>query len=147
MTQKVQPAPSGYAPIGAPLRRNVGRKKRMTNRSEKAYCVHPSVIAPIILAIAFTVLGITKDHWLLLAVPFAILGTFCSAPNMNLADGFLVLISTIVGFALAAWVMKPLGTAIVTGSVSGWILGAMEKRIRMTPIDESEEKENAQPGP
>lgn len=101
--------------------------------SEIAYLVPPSVGAPLILAVVFASLGIFQDPWFFLAIPFAILGTICSAPNMNLADGFLAVLSALIGFVLAKLGMESVGHAITAGSLAGWFLGGLEKRIRMKP--------------
>lgn len=100
----------------------------------KAYRVFPSVVAPILLCGVAVYLGFTRDYWFLCSVPFVVLGTFCAAPNLNLADGCLEMISMVVGFAIALLWSRPLGRAIFIGSAVGWIGGAVEKRNRMRPL-------------
>jgi len=105
----------------------------MTATEPKAYRVFPSVVAPIALSGLAAYLGFTRDYWLLSSIPFIVLGSICAAPNLNLADGCLVVIATLIGVAIAALWFRPLGQAIIAGSFAGWIAGAVEKRIRMRP--------------
>jgi hypothetical protein len=74
--------------------------------------------------------------WALLAIPFVVLGSFHAAPNLNLADGFLVVIATIAGCVVAHF-HREAGDAIVLGSLPAWVLSAAEKRLRAVPIYES----------
>jgi len=104
----------------------------MNNSMPIAYRVYPAIISPIILTIGFAYLGVTNNSWFFASIPFSIMGTVCAAPNLNLANGCLVIISSLVGFILSIW-FNMLGIAILIGSVAGWIIGAIEKRIRMKP--------------
>ena len=104
----------------------------MDNNKPIAYRVYPAIVSPIILTIGFAYLGVSNDSWFFASIPFSILGTVCAAPNLNLANGCLVVVSCLVGFILSIW-FNMLGMAILIGSVAGWIIGAIEKRIRMKP--------------
>jgi hypothetical protein len=105
----------------------------MSVTEQKAYRVFPSVVAPIVLICIAVYFGFTRDYWLLCSIPFIVLGSICAAPNLNLADGCLVMIAIVIGVAVAALLFRRLGEAIVAGSFAGWIGGAIEKRIRMRP--------------
>lgn len=106
----------------------------MSATEPKPYRVFPSVVAPIVLSGFAAYFGFTRDYWILCSIPFIVLGSICAAPNLNLADGCLVLVASLVGVAVAALWFRPLGQAIVAGSFAGWIGGAVEKRIRMRPL-------------
>lgn len=99
----------------------------------KLYRVFPSFVAPIVLS-GFAVLGVRQSWWLLCSIPFIVLGSICAAPNLNLADGCLVMLAVIVGVFVAALLFQPLGLAIIMGSIAGWIGGAIEKNLRMRPL-------------
>jgi len=73
--------------------------------------------------------GFTWDYWLLCSIPFIVLGRICAAPNLNLADGCLVMIAVAFGVALGAPLFRRLGEAFVAGSFAGWIGGAIENRM------------------
>lgn len=103
---------------------------------QKVYRVYPSVVAPILLGVAAVWFAATRDLWMLAALPFIGLGSVCSAPNGNLADGLLAVLSAIIGLAVAKLLFEPLGDAIFVGTAAGWIGGMIEKRIRMKPDDE-----------
>jgi hypothetical protein len=105
----------------------------MSTTEPRAYRVFPSVVAPIVLSGLAAYFGFTQDYWMLGSIPFIVLGSICAAPNLNLANGCLVMIAVLVGVAIAALGLRPLGQAIVAGSFAGWIAGAIEKRIWMRP--------------
>ena len=85
-------------------------------------------------------MGLTVSHWFFLAIPFAVLGTICAAPNFNLADGCLVLVSSVIGFVLIICSLRLPGLAIVAGAVAGWITGGIEKNVRLKPAGNSTEE-------
>lgn len=103
---------------------------------QTVYRVYPSVVAPVLLGVAAVWFAVTGAPWMIAALPFIVLGSVCSAPNLNLADGFLAVLSALIGLAIAKWLFEPLGTAVFAGSAAGWIGGAIEKRIRMKPCEE-----------
>jgi hypothetical protein len=105
---------------------------------QTVYRVYPAVVTPILLSCAAIGLAVFVNLWLLAALPFIFLGSVCSAPNLNLADGCLALVSVILGLIIAEWFIEPLGLAILTGSFTAWLVGAIEKRIRMEPVSDDE---------
>ncbi len=102
---------------------------------EIAYMVSPAWIAPSILSVVALVSGLAVTWWALAALPFIWLGSLCAAPNMNLADGCLVYLSFIAGAVIWAF-FKPLGMAILFGAVTGYFASAVEKCVRMKPIQD-----------
>ena len=112
---------------------------------QRVYRVYPSVVAPILLGVAAVWFAVTRDLWMLAALPFIALGSVCAAPNGNLADGFLAVLSGLIGVAIAKLLLEPLGDAIFVGSAAGWIGGVIEKRIRMKPEEEFNRTGDVQP--
>ena len=104
----------------------------MTNQ---LYRIYAAIVAPTILSATAIVAAIVYSWWFLAAIPFVWLGSICSAPNMNLADGCAAYFSMIIGFGLMS-VAKPLGLAILIGAASGFFASALEKRIRMRPVED-----------
>ena len=105
----------------------------MSTQQPQVYRVFPSVVAPIVLSAVAAYFGFARDYWLLCSIPFIVLGSICAAPNLNLADGCLVVVSIVLGGVLAVLFFRTLGVAIISGSIAGWIGGAIEKNIRMRP--------------
>ena len=112
---------------------------------QKVYRVYPAVVAPILLCIGAVWFAVTRDLCMLAALPFIFLGSVCSAPNGNLADGFRAVLSALIGLAVAKWLFEPLGHAIFAGSIGGWIGGVIEKRVTMKPGEEFKKTVNTQP--
>jgi hypothetical protein len=104
---------------------------------QRLFLVPPSVIAPLVLSGVAISLGVAFDEWVLGAIPFVLLGSFCSAPNLNLADGCLVVLAVLVGCAIAASVSLHFGAVMIIGTVAGWIFGAVEKNLRMKRVVDS----------
>src|SRR5688572_26570775 len=98
----------------------------------RAYIIRPAVFAPSVLSVAALVLAVQDSWWFLAALPFIWLGSVCAQPNLNLANGCLAYLAIIAGAVMTTW-FRPLGIAIVSGVFSGFILSAIEKRIRMRP--------------
>lgn len=98
------------------------------------YSIKPAIVAPIIAITVIVGLACTWSLWALIGIPFAILGTICGQPNLNLADGCLVVIAVGVGL-LTAIFHREIGFAIAGSSFGGMLAGAAEKTIRMVPYD------------
>jgi hypothetical protein len=95
-------------------------------------------MAPAFLTLAAFVAAITVSWWWLAAIPFIWLGSICAQPNLNLADGCLTYLS--VGAALVVLRFHPpLGQAILSGAVAGYVFAFAEKMIRMRPITEADD--------
>lgn len=101
----------------------------------RVYIVPMAVFAPAVLTVVAVAVSAQDSWWYLTAIPFIWLGSICAQPNLNGADGCLAYLAMIVGFALLV-LFKPLGVAIVAGSVSGFYLSAAEKYIRMRPASD-----------
>lgn len=100
----------------------------------RAYMIKPAIVAPIIAFAVIIGFAFTWSPWALIGIPFAILGTICGQPNLNLADGCLPLIVIGIGL-LTATLHREIGLAIAASSFGGMLAGAAEKTIRMVPYD------------
>lgn len=98
-----------------------------------AYRVRPAIVVPVLLSIGAVALGVTTNTWALVAIPFIVLGSVCAAPNHNLADGFLVIVASIIGLVVSKY-HQDIGNSIFLGTVSSWFLSSFEKRYRAAPI-------------
>lgn len=103
----------------------------------QAYLIRPSVIAPLVTSATLGVFAFTWSVWWLVGIPFAILGTICGQPNLNLADGCLAWFAGLAGVVITAF-HRDCGTAIAVSSIGGLILGAIEKTIFAVPDTEAE---------
>ena len=103
----------------------------------KHYVVPRAVFVPTGLALGAAGLAWMISPWCLLAMPFIYLGSVCAAPNLNLADGFLAMVTIALGFALTS-VHKEAGEAVVLGTWVSWFFSAVEKRIRAVPAYDDE---------
>ena len=90
------------------------------------YRVYPAKVAPLLCGAAAFLLAITWTPWALCALPFIYLGSICAAPNLNLADGFLVIFSVLVGIGIAFLKLEA-GVAVSAGAAVSWILSCLEK--------------------
>jgi hypothetical protein len=107
----------------------------MNQEPEKVTYIQVSrpVFAPLLLAAISITVGILDAPWSFAALPFIYLGSFCAAPNFNLANGFLVLVSALAGYVVSFF-HGPLGFAILLGSVWSWILSGIEMKLRAKPV-------------
>lgn len=101
----------------------------------EAYLIKPAVAAPIVATAILVLLAFTGSIWWLIGVPFAIIGTICGQPNLNLADGCLAWMMAGLGLLVAAF-HRDIGVVIATSSVCGLLLGAFEKTLRAVPYDD-----------
>jgi hypothetical protein len=104
--------------------------------SPRAYIVRPAVFVPVVLSAFAIVVAAWVSWWFLVAVPFVWLGSICAQPNLNLADGCLAYVTIIVGLAVLPF-FRPVGLAIVVGTISGLYASAVEKGIRMRPAPDA----------
>ena len=113
---------------------------------EVVYVVYPAVVAPAALAVIALAAAIVFSWWWLAAIPFIWIGSICAEPNLNLAAGCLTYLS-----AGAGWFLlhshPPLGIAIMTGAIAGYILSFVEKTIRMHPVRDDEQSPADSPAP
>jgi len=114
----------------------------------RAYLIKPAVVAPIVAIAMIIVLAFTWSLWALVGIPFAVLGTICGQPNLNLADGCLALIALGLGLLILTF-HREIGLAIAASSFGGMLAGAAEKTIRAVPykgdsLPSSESTRNSQ---
>src|SRR5579871_6418161 len=93
-----------------------------------------AIFVPALLCIGAGLISIASG-WALLAIPFILLGSFCAAPNFNLADGLLAIVAVAVGMIVVHF-QSDAGTAIVVGTASSWFLSGIEKQYRARPLDD-----------
>ena len=105
----------------------------------KTYRIYPAKIAPIAIAAVAIYFGVAFSPLAFIAIPFIYLGSICAAPNFNLADGFPILVSMVLGAGIMIF-KKEIGFAIFLGSTSSWVLSAIEKAITAIPIDNEKNK-------
>ena len=105
--------------------------------AQRVYIVRRAVFAPAILSVIAIVAAFQGSWWFLVSLPFIWLGSVCAQPNLNLANGCLAYLAIIVGFAVTAF-FRPLGFAILAGTMSGFYISAIEKRIRMRPAPDAQ---------
>ena len=98
----------------------------------QAYLIKPAVVAPIVATATLTTLSFIWTLWWLIGIPFAIVGTACGQPNLNLADGCLAWSAVGIGLLLALF-HRDIGFTIAASSFCGLLLGALEKTLRAVP--------------
>jgi len=100
--------------------------------NQVAYRVPRAIVVPVLLSASAIFMAAASSLWALAALPFIVLGSLCAAPNLNLADGFLVIVSVV--FALVVGHFQPqAGGAIFAGAVASWFFSSIEKRLRARP--------------
>jgi hypothetical protein len=97
--------------------------------SPKAFLFPPAIVAPALLGLLSIYLAVTVTRWALLSLPFIYLGSVCASPNLNLADGCLVVVASVLGLVVLA-VEKPAGLAILVSSLASWLFSSIEKIFR-----------------
>jgi hypothetical protein len=100
-----------------------------------AYRIFPAKYAPASLTVLAGASAFACNSWALLSIPFIWLGSLCSQPNLNLADGCLAYLAAIAGGILLL-VHLPAGLAIVLGVLISYLCSAVEKHLRMRPFHE-----------
>ncbi|MDB6132266.1 MAG: hypothetical protein JWM59_509 [Verrucomicrobiales bacterium] len=99
----------------------------------QVYTIRPAVFAPVFLSLAAIGAAVLLSWWFLAALPFIWLGSVCAQPNLNLADGCLAYLAMIAGGLIAGWFRWP-GIIVIAGTMSGYLLSVVEKRLRMRPL-------------
>jgi hypothetical protein len=107
---------------------------------QKIYRIYPAIVAPVIVTAAVVYFGIMFTPWAFVALPFVYLGSIGATPNLNLANGFFVLISMFLGAGVSL-LKKEIGISILAGVTISWLLSAIEKAITAKPI--TDEKNGA----
>ena len=88
-------------------------------------------------ALVATALGLAAlvSPWWLLSIPFILIGTLFTAPNLNLIDGSLSFLSMIGGFILLAF-QGAAGLAVLTGVAASFLGSALEMFLTAKPVGE-----------
>ncbi|RYD25306.1 MAG: hypothetical protein EOP86_27485 [Verrucomicrobiaceae bacterium] len=97
------------------------------------YTIRPAVFAPVMLSLTATGMAVHQSWWFLAAVPFIWLGSVCAQPNLNLVNGCLAYLAMIAGGLIMGW-FRWLGLIVFAGTMSGYLLSSVEKRLRMRPL-------------
>jgi len=92
-----------------------------------------AVWVPGCLSFAALLLAVILSPWALLGIPFVWLGAWCSAPNMNLADGFLAMVAIFVGLMVAPFTHW--GFVVFISTFTSWVLGGFERGMRAYPVE------------
>ncbi len=104
---------------------------------DRVYVVPRLVYTQAVLGFVVLVLIHFGFWWALAAAPFILLGSWCAAPNLNLANGCLAYLAMIAGLLIAPF-HPPLGIAISAGTAAGLYGGALEQNLRMrVELDEA----------
>ncbi len=98
----------------------------------KIILIQRARFAPAILAIGAVVLGVVASPWWLLSIPFVIIGTLFTAPNLNLINGSLSYLSMIAGLVLLRF--HPAGVVILLSTALSFYGSALEMRICAKPF-------------
>ena len=99
------------------------------------YRVPRAIVVPVLLGMFAVFIAAVSSLWALLALPFILLGSLCAAPNMNLANGFLVMVSIALALVVGHF-QSQAGGAIFAGVVASWFFSSIEKRLRARPVYE-----------
>lgn len=100
----------------------------------RVYLVRRARFVPFGLQVAAVALAIVLSPWWLLSIPFVVIGSVCTAPNLNLINGLLSYLSMLAGFLLIRF-HEPSGLAILAGIIPSFFGSALEMRIFAKPYD------------
>jgi len=98
-----------------------------------SYLVPRAVITPVVLSLVAIFLAYNENVWVALSIPFIVLGSLCSAPNLNLADGFFAWVAIILGWVLSHYYPEP-ALPIIIGTFLGWCISSFEMKLRAVPV-------------
>jgi hypothetical protein len=104
MTKDSAPRPEDTIGVSCQAAMQLGAKTLTTKSLNGDGWIRISrpIFVPILLSFATAWLSATSTAWALIAIPFIVLGSLCAAPNLNLADVFLVLVSAALGVSCIA---------------------------------------------
>src|SRR5882762_10508892 len=100
--------------------------------TEKVIIVRRARYVPLCLLCTAMVLGFALSPWWLLSIPFVLVGTMFTAPNLNLINGLPSYVSILAGFILMRFHV-PSGMAVLAGAAAGFYGSALEMRILAKP--------------
>ena len=100
---------------------------------ETLFYIPMPVWVPGCLSLVALLLSLTLSPWALLGIPFVWLGAWCSAPNMNLADGFLAMVAVFVGGITAPFTHW--GFVVFISTFASWFLSGFERAQRAYPVE------------
>lgn len=103
------------------------------------YRVYPARVTLLSCCAVAIVAALLWSPWALLALPFIGLGHLCAAPNLNLADGFFVIVSILLGIGLL-FISDGIGLTVILASSVSWFFSGFEKAMTCKPVEASSEK-------
>lgn len=103
-----------------------------------AYRIRHARITPLVCGIVAIAMAFLWSPWALLALPFILLGEICATPNLNLADGFWVIVSCLLGVGLL-FVQSGIGFTVILSASISWFFSGFEKAMTLKPVEEISE--------
>jgi hypothetical protein len=100
--------------------------------ANKVIMVRRARFVPACLLIAAVVLGIVVGPWWFLSIPFVVIGTLFTAPNLNLINGMPSYLAMLAGLILTHF-HAPSGMAVFAGAAAGFYGAALELRVLAKP--------------
>lgn len=100
--------------------------------TEKVIMVRHARFLPILLFVGAVAAGVFFSPWWLLSIPFIVVGTLFTAPNLNLINGMPSYLSMLAGFILMMF-HPPSGSAVLVGAMASFYGCAIEMRIFAKP--------------
>ena len=107
--------------------------------SAKIIMVRRAWVVPMGLGVVAAVVSALVSPWWLFSIPFVIIGAVFTAPNLNLADGFLSYLSMVIGLIVTCF-QAPSGLAMLVGTVASFLGSALEMRVRAKPYQAEHER-------
>ncbi len=102
--------------------------------TDTVFLVRRARFVPVCLFVAAVVLGILKSPWWLLAIPFVVIGSLFTAPNLNLINGMPSYLSIAAGLILLRF-HEPSGQAAFWGAAASLYGSALEMRVFARPYE------------
>jgi hypothetical protein len=92
---------------------------------------------PLLVAFGLISYVLLKSDWFaLIGLPFIYLGWMGSAPNLNLAEGCLPNIVTILALGIGVWLQSTALMAIGIGCWVTWFTASIEAGLRQKPMSD-----------
>lgn len=102
------------------------------HENPKWFIIKPARFVPASLTVAAIIAGFTFSPWCFLSIPFVLIGSAFTAPNLNLANGMPSYLCILAGWILV-FLHQPSGLAILVGTMTGFYGSSLEMRIFAKP--------------
>ena len=104
------------------------------NMTEGQWIMVPRArFVPVCLCVVAVVLGIVVSPWWLLSIPFVVIGSIFTAPNLNLVNGLPSYLAMFAGLILMRY-HHASGLAAGAGTAASFYMSALEMRILAKPV-------------